>query len=68
MARTQKTTTTPTKQYVGTPEYNRTAGPTREQIERRAYELFLSRGCTNGHDQEDWLQAERELSLGRYTN
>ncbi len=37
-----------------------------EQIARRAYELFLARGGEHGHDVEDWLQAERELSLGRY--
>jgi len=30
-------------------------------IARRAYELYLARGCDAGHDVEDWLQAEREL-------
>lgn len=35
--------------------------PTREEIERRAYELYLARGCRGGHADEDWLQAEREL-------
>ncbi|MGC4096018.1 MAG: DUF2934 domain-containing protein [Nitrospira sp.] len=35
--------------------------PTREEIERRAYELYLMRGCEGGHADEDWLQAEREL-------
>ncbi|MGH2396247.1 MAG: DUF2934 domain-containing protein [bacterium] len=35
--------------------------PTREEIERRAYELYLGRGATDGHALEDWLQAEREL-------
>lgn len=30
-------------------------------IARRAYELFLSRGCTHGRDLDDWLQAETEL-------
>jgi len=42
------------------------ARATTEQIAKRAYELFLARGAEHGHDQEDWLQAERELSLGRY--
>lgn len=32
-----------------------------EQIARRAYELFLDRGCQDGADLDDWLQAEREL-------
>jgi hypothetical protein len=31
------------------------------EVARRAYELFLTRGCQHGHDVEDWLQAEREL-------
>jgi hypothetical protein len=39
--------------------------PTHEEIARRAYELFLARGGVHGHHEEDWLQAERELSLSR---
>lgn len=31
------------------------------EIERRAYELFESRGRELGHDIDDWLAAEREL-------
>jgi hypothetical protein len=34
---------------------------TREQIERRAYEIYLQRGGSHGTDMEDWLVAEREL-------
>jgi DUF2934 family protein len=30
-------------------------------VARRAYDLYLARGCERGHDVEDWLQAEREL-------
>lgn len=30
-------------------------------VARRAYELYLARGCEHGHDFDDWLQAEREL-------
>ncbi len=37
-------------------------GPTREQIARRAYEIYLDRGGSHGYDIEDWLQAEQELS------
>lgn len=40
-------------------------GPTHEQIARRAYELFLSRGAHHGRHEDDWFQAERELRLGR---
>lgn len=32
-----------------------------ELIARRAYELFLKRGRENGHECEDWLEAEREI-------
>ena len=35
--------------------------PTRDQIEVRAYELYLERGRGDGHDVEDWLSAEKEL-------
>lgn len=35
--------------------------PTREDIERRAYEIYIERGGTEGCEMEDWLQAEREL-------
>jgi hypothetical protein len=30
-------------------------------IAKRAFELYCERGCQDGHDVEDWLQAEREL-------
>lgn len=33
----------------------------REAIARRAYERYEKRGRTPGHEQEDWLEAEREL-------
>jgi len=35
--------------------------PTEEEIARRAYEIWLQRGCSPGHEVEDWLQAEHEL-------
>lgn len=38
--------------------------PSPEQIARRAYEIFEARGRTSGREVEDWLQAERELTLG----
>jgi hypothetical protein len=34
------------------------------EIARRAYDIYLSRGCQHGHDVEDWLRAERELIGG----
>lgn len=32
-----------------------------ELIAHRAYALYLARGAEDGHDLDDWLQAEREL-------
>jgi hypothetical protein len=40
-------------------------GPTHEQIARRAYEIFLARVGQQGNPEQDWIQAERELQLGR---
>ena len=37
-----------------------TAVDTGEKIRSRAYELYERRGRTDGHDLEDWLQAEAE--------
>ncbi len=34
----------------------------RELIALRAYERFVERGYQHGHDVEDWLSAERELT------
>jgi DUF2934 family protein len=36
--------------------------PKAEQIERRAYELYLERDGEDSHDLADWLSAERELT------
>jgi len=30
-----------------------------QRVEKKAYELFEQRGCNNGNDQGDWLEAER---------
>jgi len=48
--------------HIFSPDQNNPAqGPSREEIARRAYELYLARGGAEGSEQEDWLQAEREL-------
>ena len=36
-----------------------------EQIRRRAHELYEARGREEGHDVEDWLQAEAEIIAGK---
>jgi hypothetical protein len=37
----------------------------REELEKRAYELYLRRGAEHGHDEEDWLLAEAQLTEER---
>ena len=32
-----------------------------EQVRLRAYELYVARGGEDGHDLEDWLEAEAEI-------
>ena len=32
-----------------------------EQIQRRAYELYVQRGNQSGSELDDWLQAEEEI-------
>jgi predicted component of type VI protein secretion system len=36
-----------------------------DRVAQRAYELYLSRGRTDGQDFDDWLTAERELTNNR---
>jgi hypothetical protein len=36
---------------------------TESAIARRAYDLYVARGCEDGHDVEDWLRAEQELRV-----
>jgi len=38
-----------------------TLTPGNTDIARRAFELYCARGCEDGHDIQDWLQAEREV-------
>jgi hypothetical protein len=35
-----------------------------DRIARRAYQRFADRGWEHGHDLDDWLDAERELTSG----
>jgi Protein of unknown function (DUF2934) len=36
--------------------------PSFEEIELRAYEIYVERGRIDGFEEVDWLQAERELT------
>ena len=35
-----------------------------DRIRQRAYELYVARGQEDGHELEDWRQAEAEISAG----
>ena len=37
-------------------------GPAKDEINHRAYALYLMRGCEQGRDVEDWVRAKKELS------
>ena len=49
---------------------NRTIKPSselQEKIRRRAYELYEQRGRTDGHNIDDWVQAETEMETKTVT-
>jgi hypothetical protein len=48
-----------------TPTQNKIRTELKQAIRLRAYELFEQRGKEHGHDLDDWLQAEAELTAGR---
>jgi hypothetical protein len=35
--------------------------PSQEEIQTRAFEIYVSEGCREGSDLENWLRAEKEL-------
>ena len=34
-------------------------GDLSQKIAQKAYDLYVARGCENGHDVEDWIKAEK---------
>ena len=44
------------------PKSKERATPDDDVIAKRAYELYLQRGSVSGHELDDWLAAEAELS------
>jgi hypothetical protein len=44
------------------PQADQFPGQIEEQIRKRAYELYEQRGGEDGHDLDDWLTAESELT------
>jgi hypothetical protein len=49
------------------PKSNETAPLDAEAIAKRAYELYLQRGSVSGHELDDWLEAEAQLSVAAAT-
>jgi hypothetical protein len=49
------------KNRFGTPldQLTKSNGDFNQKVAEKAYELYLARGCENGHDVEDWIQAEK---------
>ncbi len=62
-AKTERVKTIATENSARTPRPSWPERATEQDIARRAYELYTSRGCEAGHDIDDWLQAERELNI-----
>ena len=40
---------------------NHNQASTIEAVAARAYQLYIERGCTHGHDLDDWIEAERQI-------
>ena len=49
------------KSFLGSGQQIAESHPTREEIELRAYQIYMERGSVPGSDLGDWLQAESEL-------
>jgi hypothetical protein len=41
-----------------------TAKPSLEDIAKRAYEIYIEKGCQGGQCEQNWKQAEQELTKG----
>jgi hypothetical protein len=59
---------TPAKTKIRKPRAAK-AAPTQEEIQLRAYQIYLERNGAPGNPYDDWTQAERELTAkpGRKT-
>jgi hypothetical protein len=47
---------------IRTPTQNDISSEQEQRIRLRAYEIFQQHGRQDGHDLDDWLQAEAELT------
>jgi hypothetical protein len=51
----------PPKPAKAAPAASKAYEPTPEEIQTRAFEIYVSEGCKEGSDLENWLRAENEL-------
>jgi DUF2934 family protein len=58
--RTKKAVATTSTQTALTVVENHNEAST-EAVAARAYQLYIERGCTHGHDLDDWIEAERQI-------
>jgi hypothetical protein len=56
---------TNSKRKTNKPAQPQTLVPLRDQIEIRAYQIWIAGGGGHGRDVENWLQAETEILNGR---
>jgi hypothetical protein len=51
------------RMWIASPEGSDAArkNPIAEDIQVRAYHIYLERGAAHGHDLDDWLEAERQV-------
>jgi hypothetical protein len=61
-AKVQSSTTTPMPIGSDPAGQSRMSRPNPEEVARRAYERYQQRGGSHGSDQDDWYEAERDLS------
>jgi hypothetical protein len=47
--------------FLHNPPKKAKAAPSPSEISMKAYEIWLSQGQEQGHDQEHWFQAEQQL-------
>jgi hypothetical protein len=52
------------RQDAQTPPSLSESRPDADRIAQRAYQRYEARGREDGHDMEDWFEAERELNQG----
>lgn len=47
------------KQNQTTGKASRIESSSCDKVSQKAYDLFVKRGCKDGHDQRDWFEAEK---------